>query len=80
MNRKFKRTERINTVFSKTQSRIILVKFVMNTVLLNFIHWYVYKQLKKAQMSGHIETSPGPQNTLWPQRVEHKSIVKELLI
>ncbi len=50
----------------------------MITVLLNVNHWYVYKQLKKAQMSGHVETSPGPQNTLWPQRVEHKSIVKEL--
>ncbi len=28
-----------------------------------------YKQLKKAQMSGHVKPSPGPQNTLRPQRV-----------
>ncbi len=34
-----------------------------------------YKQLKKAQMSGHVKTSPGPQNTLRPQRVNNQANV-----
>ena len=39
------------------------------TVRLDFSHLDIYKKLKKAQMSGHDKTSPGPKNTLRLQRV-----------
>ncbi len=51
---------------------------VLFTVLLDFSHLYVYKQLKKAQMSGHVKTSPGPQNTLRPQRVNVLSLIQPI--
>ncbi len=58
-----------NNHVHKCCKHIIVAHFVLFTVLLDFSHLYVYKQLKKLQMSGHVKTSPGPQNTLRPQRV-----------
>uniref|UniRef100_A0A9J8A431 Chromo domain-containing protein n=1 Tax=Cyprinus carpio carpio TaxID=630221 RepID=A0A9J8A431_CYPCA len=42
------------------------------TVRLDFSHLDIYKKLKKAQMSGHDKTSPGPKNTLRLQRVNFR--------
>ena len=43
---------------------IIVAQFVLITVLLDFSHVSIYKQLKKAQKSGDVKISPGPQNPL----------------
>ena len=45
-------------------SHIIVAQFVLITVLLDFSHVSIYKQLKKAQKSGDVKISPGPQNPL----------------
>ncbi len=44
-------------------ANINVAQFVLFTVLLDFSHLYVWKQQKKIQMSGHVKTSPGPENT-----------------
>ncbi len=52
----------LKSLVNKYSVCVLWPYFVLNKVL------SAIKVMKKTQMSGHVKTSPGPQNTLRPQR------------